>query len=295
VRIDNQPRFVKRAKGVVLATGGFVMNEEMRRKYCPETFKLTTPIGDKDDGVGIMLGLGAGGDAVHMEQFFTTCPWTMPESHAKGVFVNAAGQRFINEDCYHGRVSPLRGRSAWRQGLSAARQRAFRPADGFRADDHRGHRRQLGRGRGRTRHGGGHAQRHHGLLQPHAHEGRDPLFDKQVPILTPLDQGPFIALELNFADELFQLLHAGRAQNLRSCRSAGPDGRAHPRPVRGRALHVRAAGLGPWLFVGHEPCRLHLLSGGRPARERRRDERVQGHRAAQEAGWPQPGGLHCLL
>jgi 3-oxo-5alpha-steroid 4-dehydrogenase len=90
----------------VLATGGFVFNEAMRRKYCPETFKLNDPIGDKDDGSRHMpLGLGAGGDAVHMEQFFTTCPWTMPESHAYGVFVNIQGQRFINEDCYHGRVS----------------------------------------------------------------------------------------------------------------------------------------------------------------------------------------------
>ena len=29
--VDNQPRFVKAAKGVVLATGGFVFNEAMRR------------------------------------------------------------------------------------------------------------------------------------------------------------------------------------------------------------------------------------------------------------------------
>ena len=105
MRIDNAGRFVRATKGVVLATGGFVMNEAMRRKYCPETFKVADPIGDKDDGSGIELGVGAGGDAIHMEQFFTTCPWTMPEPHAKGVFVNVAGQRFINEDCYHGRVS----------------------------------------------------------------------------------------------------------------------------------------------------------------------------------------------
>jgi hypothetical protein len=104
-RIDNKPVFVKARKGVVLATGGFVMNEEMRRKYCPESFKINDPIGDKDDGTGINLGLSVGGDAIHMEQFFTTCPWTIPESHAKGVFVNIQGQRFINEDCYHGRVS----------------------------------------------------------------------------------------------------------------------------------------------------------------------------------------------
>ena len=105
VRIDNVDRFVKATNGVVLCTGGFVFNEDMRRRYCPDTFKLSNPIGDQDDGSGIELGVGAGADAIHMEQFFTTCPWTMPEPQAYGVFVNQAGQRFINEDCYHGRVS----------------------------------------------------------------------------------------------------------------------------------------------------------------------------------------------
>jgi hypothetical protein len=51
------------------------------------------------------MGMAAGGDAIHMDQFFTTCPWIMPESLVKGIFVNERGQRFINEDCYHGRVS----------------------------------------------------------------------------------------------------------------------------------------------------------------------------------------------
>ncbi|HZV10082.1 MAG TPA: FAD-dependent oxidoreductase, partial [Novosphingobium sp.] len=87
VRIDNRPCFVKARRGVVLATGGFAMNEAMRRKYCPDTLRLSSPIGDKDDGGGILLGLGAGGEAIHMEQFFSTCPWTMPEAHAHGVFV----------------------------------------------------------------------------------------------------------------------------------------------------------------------------------------------------------------
>ncbi|NQV94332.1 MAG: FAD-dependent oxidoreductase, partial [Sphingomonadales bacterium] len=50
LNIDNKPHFVKTVKGVVLATGGFVMNEDMRRKYCPETFKVNDPIGDQDDG-----------------------------------------------------------------------------------------------------------------------------------------------------------------------------------------------------------------------------------------------------
>ncbi len=132
VRIDNRDRFVRARKGVVLATGGFVFNEAMRRKYCPDSFRVNSPIGDKDDGVGIELGVSVGGDAIHMDQFFTTCPWTMPESHAHGVFVNA-----------------------------------------------------------------------------HAREGRDPLFDKQPPILKALDQSPFVALELDFQTSYFSFFTLG--------------------------------------------------------------------------------------
>ena len=43
----------------------------------------------------------------------------------------------------------------------------------------------------------------------HAKEGCDPLFDKRAPILTALDQGPFIALELNFATSYFSFFTLG--------------------------------------------------------------------------------------
>ena len=43
----------------------------------------------------------------------------------------------------------------------------------------------------------------------HAREGRDPLFHKRAPILTPLDQGPFVALELSFATSYFSFFTLG--------------------------------------------------------------------------------------
>lgn len=228
IRIDNRNRFVKARKAVVLATGGFVMNEEMRRKYCPETLKLSAPIGDKDDGGGIMLGMGAGGEAVHMEQFFTTCPWTMPESHAYGVFVNVAGQRFINEDCYHGRVSRcavdqpggkvylLLDNAHFSQPLDLAGIAIAGTGESWEEVE-----REL--------------EMPHGTLcatmafyNKHASAGRDPLFDKKPPILTPLDQGPFIALELNFETSYFSFFTLGGLRTSADGEVLDRDGTAIP-------------------------------------------------------------------
>lgn len=209
MRIDNRDHFVRASRGVILATGGFVMNEEMRRRYCPETLRLNSPIGDKDDGSGILLAMGAGGDAIHMEQFFTTCPWTMPESHAYGVFVNAAGQRFINEDCYHGRVSRAAiDQPGERVYLLLDNEHFSQPLD------------MAGISIAGTGENWEEVEAELGMASEtlaatmafyncHAKDGRDPLFDKRAPILTPLDQGPFVALELNFRDSYFSFFTLG--------------------------------------------------------------------------------------
>ncbi len=47
------------------------------------------------------------------------------------------------------------------------------------------------------------------VYNDHAREGHDPLFDKQPPILTPLDQSPFVALECNFQTSYFSFFTLG--------------------------------------------------------------------------------------
>jgi 3-oxo-5alpha-steroid 4-dehydrogenase len=209
VRIDGKQRYVKANSGVVLATGGFVMNEAMRRKYCPDSFRISDPIGDKDDGVGIELGIGAGGDAIHMEQFFTTCPWTMPESHAYGVFVNAQGQRFINEDCYHGRVS--------RCAVDQPGEKVYLLLDNAHFVQPMDFARMTIAGTGETweeveaelEMPPGTLAHTMNFYNEHARSSSDPLFDKKPPILTPLDQGPFVALELDFQTSYFSFFTLG--------------------------------------------------------------------------------------
>jgi 3-oxo-5alpha-steroid 4-dehydrogenase len=97
--------YARACKGIVLCTGGFVMNREMVRRHAPLLLRSQHPLGTIDDGSGIRLGMSVGAAAVNMSEGFVTLPWYPPGSLVKGIFINEHGQRFINEDCYHGRVS----------------------------------------------------------------------------------------------------------------------------------------------------------------------------------------------
>jgi succinate dehydrogenase/fumarate reductase flavoprotein subunit len=105
-RLEGEEVAIKATRGVILTTGGFIMNKEMVRQYAPDLAKSRYPIGsDGCDGSGIRMGLGVGGAAINMHEGLMTTPFFPPVSHIKGLLVNRLGQRFINEDCYHARVT----------------------------------------------------------------------------------------------------------------------------------------------------------------------------------------------
>ena len=104
-RIDGTARYARARRAVVLCAGGFIMNREMVKQHAPWLLRSQFPLGTVDDGSGIRLGASVGGAMVNMHEGFATIPWYPPGSLVKGIFVNGNGQRFINEDCYHGRVS----------------------------------------------------------------------------------------------------------------------------------------------------------------------------------------------
>ncbi len=102
-RQDGEVRALRASKAVVLCSGGFIMNREMVEKYAPR-LKDATPIGNPGDtGAGIQMGIGVGGAAVNMDQGFVSVLWYPAGEFCEGVFVNAQGLRFVNEDCYHAR------------------------------------------------------------------------------------------------------------------------------------------------------------------------------------------------
>jgi succinate dehydrogenase/fumarate reductase flavoprotein subunit len=105
LRIDGEARYARARRAVVLCAGGFVMNREMVKQHAPLLLRSHFPLGTVDDGSGILLGASVGGAMLNMSEGFATIPWYPPGSLVKGIFVNTQGQRFINEDCYHGRVS----------------------------------------------------------------------------------------------------------------------------------------------------------------------------------------------
>ncbi|HEU0192409.1 MAG TPA: FAD-binding protein [Mycobacterium sp.] len=95
-----------KAKSVVIAAGGFVMNPDMVARYTPKLAEKPFVLGNTyDDGLGIRLGMSAGGATKHMDQMFITAPVYPPAILLTGIIVNKLGRRFVAEDSYHSRTS----------------------------------------------------------------------------------------------------------------------------------------------------------------------------------------------
>lgn len=95
-----------KAKSVIVASGGFVMNPDMVAKYTSKLAEKPFVLGNVyDDGLGIRMGISVGGATQHMDQIFITAPPYPPSILLTGVIVNKVGQRFVAEDSYHSRTA----------------------------------------------------------------------------------------------------------------------------------------------------------------------------------------------
>jgi 3-oxo-5alpha-steroid 4-dehydrogenase len=102
VDVDGVEEYVKASKGVVMCAGGFAANKEMVAQHCPQYLCSVFLTGTKtDDGQGIRMGQGAGGDLRMMgDAFAYSGIYEFGEALVKGILVDDGGRRFIGEDNY---------------------------------------------------------------------------------------------------------------------------------------------------------------------------------------------------
>lgn len=195
-RIDREVRAIKAKRGVILCAGGFIFNEEMVNQHAPYLKRLTTPLGNPgDDGTGIRLGLGVGAAAINMHEAFMCLPFYPPANHVFGIMINGQGQRFVNEDCYHGRMAHhafnqrdgkvylIVDGSMFEEPPEYANMSILAAAETIEELES-----DLGLPANTL-------SQTVAFYNQHAAEGRDPLFDKHADYLRPLKSAPFVALD----------------------------------------------------------------------------------------------------
>jgi 3-oxo-5alpha-steroid 4-dehydrogenase len=97
---------VRARRGVVLAAGGFVFNDDMVRDHAPRLLEHTKLGTDYDDGRAIRSAMALGAATRRMDAAEASINFS-PALMARGIVVDANGQRFVNEDTYGGRIGQL--------------------------------------------------------------------------------------------------------------------------------------------------------------------------------------------
>jgi 3-oxo-5alpha-steroid 4-dehydrogenase len=98
-----EPRTYLARSGVVLTAGGFVDDDEMLAAHAPQLLGKDKISCGNEDGSGIRMGQAVGAAVRHMSAGQVGLH-AVPAMMARGLVVNARGQRFVNEDTYPGRI-----------------------------------------------------------------------------------------------------------------------------------------------------------------------------------------------
>ncbi len=218
-------------RGVVLSTGGFIMNEGMLRNHLPllhERLESIVSHGNPhDDGAGIRLGISAGAAAIRMSEMFITTPWYPPSSLTYGIMVNARGERFINEDCYHGRVADAAFAQPDGRVYLIADDASFGRPEGFELElaATEGSIEDLERALGLPETTLQHTV---AVYNANAARGQDPLHHKHQSWLRPLDRPPFAALDCSVGHSPYIAFTLGGLRTLPGGEALTEDGGVIP-------------------------------------------------------------------
>ena len=210
-------------RGVVLCAGGFINNKEMVRRHAPELRRARfRAASEGDDGRGILMGQGAGGAAVRMNMGSVTLPFYPPKSLMKGIFVNAAAQRFMPEDVYQGRAGEIallhqNGRVWLVLDDETFTRPVFAGGEIVAGESIAELEREIGFAEGAL-------QATVDLYNRHAARGEDPLFHKSADHLKPLVKPPFGAIDLAWDKAIYAVFTLGGLATNASAQVLTPDG-----------------------------------------------------------------------
>jgi 3-oxo-5alpha-steroid 4-dehydrogenase len=194
---------VIRAKAVIVAAGGFVMNPEMVAEHTPALGEKLFVLGNTyDDGLGLRLGASVGAQLKFMDEPFITAPFYPPSQLVTGIVVNKNGDRFVAEDSYHSRTSGFvmdqPDQAAYLIVDSAHIEHPTMPLcpfiDGWETPEEM--EAALGIPEGRL-------VATLDSYNKHAHNGEDPEFHKLSDWIAPQDQGPWGAYDLTLGKALY--------------------------------------------------------------------------------------------
>jgi 3-oxo-5alpha-steroid 4-dehydrogenase len=257
VRHDGREVVVRARRGVVLAAGGFVQNDAMLARHSPLLQRCNYRLGvDGDDGRAIRMAMGAGADVSRMHAGEVAVPITPPRRLVRGILVTSAGQRFINEDAYYGRVG--------QEGLFRHGGRMFLIVDtaiyernlaGFEAHFVEDTIADLERVAGFP---DGALQSTVALYNRHAANGEDPLFHKHRQFLRPLVEAPFAAIDCSTDKVIWATFTLGGVRTTARSEVLRPDGQIIPglfaagRTTNGIAAegYVSGISIGDGTFFG---------------------------------------------
>lgn len=96
-------RLVAARRGVVLASGGFGFNEDLVRAHAPKLAGTAAMGVDHHDGTMLQAAIALGAATARMDAAEAAVP-VPPAILHRGIVVDRAGTRFVNEDTYMGRV-----------------------------------------------------------------------------------------------------------------------------------------------------------------------------------------------
>ena len=230
-RIDMQERRVRARRGVILCAGGFVMNREMVRRHAPALLRngADHAIGNPyDDGSGIRIGMGAGAHAINMGEGFVSLPFYPPADFLKGILVNAQGQRFINEDGYHGRTGHFCLRQRDDTIYLIVDNEIYQKPNEYLNMELAGTGESVAELEAELKLPEGSLQATLEIYNRGAAAGRDPLFGKGPKYLKSLDKGPWAAFDCSIGKVYYPHFTLGGLDTLPTGEALNADGNVVP-------------------------------------------------------------------